>query len=452
MATARPDIPPAPFSALLPPVAFIVMLILPVPVLAQDPPEPSPAQDGAISDQENKAKTQTLLDDSTTVDMHNDNTILRDVSVKSKDKSGQVSFGPVSIWLGGVINYDLYHIDDIYNYDSGGGGDTGQQTRRLEGTLRSRLKDWGEIKAQYDVEARDWKDLYLRWVSKLTPRPYTITFGNQKEPMGLAWLQGSKTNTAQELATPVDAFADWRSLGVRVHRAFNLGSAERKLGFWQGDDAAMTTSLGVFSEDINNSNGTSLAVTGRVTAGRKSDDQGWHVGIAGSLREAKGNFDKISFRPEIYEADRVVLARPDADKLAIASLEGAHGRGPLLFQAEAYLADYNGQVDGYGAGGYVQASWFVTGQHREYQTDWGVFAPMAPQGNSYIVEVFSRFSHTRGDDDANGWNAYNSITLGGNIYFRRLRGSVNFLYGRSRDPLATEDDGFGVVARAQFLF
>lgn len=397
-------------------------------------------------------KADTMLDHSTTIDLHNDNTILRDVTVKKKDGAGQVSLGPLSIWIGANISYDVYKIDDVYNYRNAGDADAGQKTRHLEATLRSRLQNWGEIKAQYNFEGADWTDLYVRWVSRLTPRPYTITVGNQKEPMGLSWLGGSTSETALELATPVAAFGDWRSFGLRVHRAFNLGATERAFDFWKGDDAAVTTSLGVFTEDINNSNDTSLAVTGRVTAGRRQGDNSSHLGFAASFRQAQGNYDKVSFRPEIYEADKIVLARPDAEKLAIASLEAAQLIGPLQLQAEAYLADYSGNVDGYGAGGYVQLGWIVVGQGRTYQTDWGVLAPVQPRGNDSVVEVFSRFSHTRGDDDMSGWNAYNSLTLGANIYFRRVTGSVNILYGRSTDRIEGEDDGFGVVARARFLF
>ncbi len=421
-------------------------------LLAQDSPGPSQTQGEMILEKPVKLKTDTLLDDGATIDLHTDNTILRDVTIKRKGDSGQVSLGPLSIWIGANISYDLYEINEIYNYGNGGGTDVGQKTRHLEGTLRSRLRDWGEIKAQYDVEAGNWTDLYLRWVSRLTPRPYTITVGNQKEPMGLAWLGGGTSETAQELAAPSKAFGDWRSFGVRVHRAFNLGAADRAFGFWKGDDAAVTTSLGVFTEDINSSNGTSVAVTGRATAGRRKGYSSTHLGFSGSLRQAKGNYDKVSFRPEIYEADKIVLARPDADTLAVGALEAAHGHGALQLQAEAYLANYAGNVDGYGTGGYVQVGWVVVGQGRSYQTDWGVLAPIRPVGNTHVIEVFSRFSHTRGEDDVNGWNAYNSLTLGANVYFRKITCSVNALYGRTRDRIEGEDDGFGVVARARFLF
>ena len=45
-----------------------------------------------------------------------------------------------------------------------------------------------------------------------------------------------------------------------------------------------------------------------------------------------------------------------------------------------------------------------------------------------------------------------SATLGGNFWYRNFRGSINVLYGESREPIGTEDDGVAVVARAQYLF
>ena len=56
------------------------------------------------------------------------------------------------------------------------------------------------------------------------------------------------------------------------------------------------------------------------------------------------------------------------------------------------------------------------------------------------------------DDNVNGWNDYTSLTLGGNIYFRRFRASLNLLYGDSREPINGEDEGFALNVRAQYLF
>ena len=109
-------------------------------------------------------------------------------------------------------------------------------------------------------------------------------------------------------------------------------------------------------------------------------------------------------------------------------------------------------MDGYGAGAYLQAGWFVTGQRRRYEPHWGIFGPLQLPKNDYAIELVSRFSYTRAEDDINDWNAYSSLTLGGNLYYRRFRGSLNILYGKARDAVDDQDDGLGMVARLQFLF
>jgi phosphate-selective porin len=173
------------------------------------------------------------------------------------------------------------------------------------------------------------------------------------------------------------------------------------------------------------------------------------MGLSTSYRE--GEFDHIRFRPEVQEADRITLARPQANTQGIVGLEGAYNHGRLHLQAEAYYSDYRGRLDGYGGGGYLQAGWFITRDSRDYNARWGILAPHNPTGR-FSAEIFGRISHTRGDDDISGWNDYVSATLGGNFWYRNFRGSINVLYSESREPIGTEDNGVAVVARAQYLF
>jgi phosphate-selective porin len=392
---------------------------------------------------------QSLLGDQITTELHDDSTILRDVNISGQDKAGVVILDALHIWLGGAVQYDYYNFDGIYNNTGEGDRREGGSMRRLEGTLRMQLYDWGELKAQYDFDQGIFRDLYLRWVSKLSVTPLTITVGNQKEPIGLDDLVGNKFSIAQERSAPSHAFGTWRSLGVRFHRAFELGEEESKLKRWDDEGAFVTTSVGVFTEDIEQTNNTDRAFTGRVTVGQKKADVATHLGVSASYRE--GDFFRISMRPEVREADRVTLARPQANTLAIVGLEAIFNKGAFHLQAEAFASSYRGRLDGYGGGGYIQAGWYVTGESRSYNPRWGLVSPHAP-GSRPSVEVFSRLSHTRGEDDDNGWNDYKSLTVGTNVYYRKVRGSINILYGESRAPIVTEDEGVALIARIQYLF
>ncbi len=406
------------------------------------------AESTDAENQESGARVATLLDTDTTKQMHDDSTLLRNVDALTDDISLEL-FDALRIWLGGAVQYDYYNFDGIFSNADAGERREGGSMRRLEGILRAQLYDWGEIKAQYDFDAGTMRDLYLRWVSERPATPTTVTVGNQKEPIGLDQLQGNKQGIAQERSAPSGAFSAWRSLGVRLHRAFQVQAADRAVDLFDDDAAYVTTSIGVFTEDIEESHATDLAVTGRVTAGRQRDGVGVHLGLSASYRE--GSYNRVSFRPEVQEADRVTLARPEANTQGIVGLEGMYNRGPLHLQAEAFYSEYRGRVDGYGGGGYLLAGWFVTGDSWGYNPKWGVLAS-PPDSGRLSVELFGRLSHTRGDDDLGGWNHYLSTTVGANFWYRKLRGSINLLYGESREPVAAETDGVAVNARVQYLF
>ncbi len=426
---------------------FILLCLLWSPAWGEEQTGEEPSLELESAAEEEETKVATLLDEDATKDMHDDSTLLRNVRVFDED--ALVLFDALRIWVGGALQYDYYNFDGIFNSTEEGDRREGANFRRMEGIVRAQLYDWGELKAQYDFDDGIFRDLYLRWVSERPNTPVTITIGNQKEPIGLDDLSGNKVGIAQERSAPTHAFGTWRSKGIRLHRAFQLDREDRRFDFFAEDMAFVTTSIGLFTQDIEDSHDTDIALTGRITAGRNKDNVGMHVGFAASYRE--GEFDRVSFRPEVREASRVVLARPLANTQGIAGVEAAYNNGRLHFQGEAFYSQYAGRVDGYGAGGYLQAGWFLTADSRDYNSRWGIMAPHR-SSNRLSAELFARVSHTRGDDDDNGWNDYKSITLGGNMYYRKARGSLNVVYGESREPVITEDEGLAVVIRAQYLF
>lgn len=447
------------FSRLLP-VIFTLPFLFSKALYAQDEAQPvglasgpeaakksETADDGA--DAADSLGVQALLDEDTTADMHDDSTILRDIGVASVDERGFMIFDTLRFWVGGAMQYDYYNFDGIYTNQSSNSSREGTTFRRLEGIFRSQISDWGEAKVQYDFNEGIFRDLYLRWVSKLTDTPTTITLGNQKEPMGLDYLSGTKFGLAQERSAPTHAFGSRRGLGIRLHRSFDLTPSERVFDFWKEDSTFMTTSVGVFTKDIEENNDTDLSVTGRITAGRTQDKRGQHIGMSFSYRE--GDFYRISMRPELREADRVTLARPEANTGSIVALEAAFNEGRLYTQAEGFAAAYRGRNDGVGGGAYVQAGWYLTENSRNYQPKWGTIRSGAG-GQQFVADIFGRISHTHGEDDISGSNAYTSLTIGSNLYYRKLRGSINILYGSSRDEINGEDSGVAFNIRAQYIF
>ena len=168
-----------------------------------------------------------------------------------------------------------------------------------------------------------------------------------------------------------------------------------------------------------------------------------------SYRE--GDFDRIAPRPEVSHGDRIPLARPDANTQGILGLEGIYNRSRFTLQSELIGTDYGGKVGGHGYGAYAQGAWFLTPDSRRYNSRWGVLAPHAPAG-AYSASVFIRLSHARGEDDINGWNAFRALTLGADVYYRRLRASLNAFYGDAREDIAGQGEGGGFNLRFQYIF
>jgi phosphate-selective porin len=419
-----------------------------VTVQSQEPPPEQAAQQEEQQDGPGEeTRVAALLDDDSTNEMHDDTTILRNVEVL--DDRGLELFGALRIWLGGAVQYDYYNIEGIFRSTSNGDELEEVGFRRLDGILRAQLFDWGEVKVQYDFDRGIFRDLYLRWVSDRPETPITITIGEQKEPMSLEHLTGNKFEMAQERSAPGDAFGRWRSSGLRLHKAFSLDPEKRRFDYFEEDTAFVTTSVGVFTQDIEERHDTDVAVTGRITAGRDSEGVGVHIGLSSSYRE--GDYNRISFRPEVNEADRIVLARPDANTQGIFAAEAAYNHGRLHVQGEAFYSEYRGRENAYGAGGYVQAGWFLTTDARRYNPRWGIQAPLRPSGR-YAAELLARLSVTRADTSGTDWNNYMALTLGANVTYRNLKASLNTIYGTSRDPIGGEDEGLALVLRAQYIF
>ncbi len=394
---------------------------------------------------EEQVAVEVLADEQTTVAMHDDQTILRNVTGESGDV---VLFDRLHVWVGGGVQYDAYSYEDLLNARSDGNSESDTAVRRAEVIVRSTLNLGGEVKAQYDLESNIWRDLYFRRVDE--ERAYTLTLGNVLEPMSQENLLGNKFNAPMERSAPTSVFGGWRGLGVRYNKWFDLSPGDTYLLFSDASQTVVTTSIGLFGEDLENTNDTDVALTGRVTFGRERYGGGLHTGLSFTLRE--GEFDRIDPRPEIQETDRLVLARFNADRAGIVGIEALFSRGSLHISSEAYVANYQGgQEDATGYGGFVEVGYYLTGEVRAYRPEWGLWAPLQV-GARNIFEVFARGSFTYGEADDDPDNHLRSLTVGGSWYRHKIRTSINFVYSETDKPLAGEDTGFGATMRVQYLF
>jgi phosphate-selective porin OprO/OprP len=197
-------------------------------------------------------------------------------------------------------------------------------------------------------------------------------------------------------------------------------------------DERMTAAIGVFrnTDDYGKDGGDDggYNVTGRITTLPIYKDKGaslLHVGAGYSYRNPD---DSIRYRqrPEAHLADYFVDTGSFAgDQADLLGLEAAWVNGPLSLQGEYMMADADRldsgsdvDFDSY----YVQASYFLTGEHRSYKTTEGAFSRVKPRKNYSAAggpgawEAKARYSELDlSDSDVIG-GELNNFTAGLNWY------------------------------------
>ena len=130
------------------------------------------------------------------------------------------------------------------------------------------------------------------------------------------------------------------------------------------------------------------------------------------------------------------------DRVDLVGLEAAWVNGPLSVQSEymkAY-ADRTGASDVDFDGYYVQASYFLTGEHRNYKTSEGAFSRIKPkknygkEGGLGAWEVAARYSGLDLNDSDIAGGRLNDITTGLNWYLNpNTRIMWNYVYADKND-------------------
>jgi len=324
--------------------------------------------------------------------------------------------GDFKLKIGGRLQTDWFWSSE----DNAIKSDVGEQEDGVE-IRRARLYFSGliygnvEYKLQFDFAGgdADLKDAYLC----LTDFPLgKLRMGHFKEPFSLEELTSSKYIIFLERALP-NIFAPSRNTGFMLH---NTASDER-----------MTTAIGVFrsTDDYGeNVDDGGYNVTGRVTALPIYENKGanlLHIGAGYSYRNPD---DSVRYRqrPEAHLANYFVDTSNFAgDQVDLVGLEAAWVNGPLSLQGEYMMADANRlgsgsdvKFDGY----YVQASYFLTGEHRNYKTSEAAFSRIKPKENYNAAggpgawEVKARYSGLDlSDSDITG-GKLNDTTAGVNWY------------------------------------
>jgi phosphate-selective porin OprO/OprP len=306
-------------------------------------------------------------------------------------------------------------------FDMGWSTDDDRQSRQNLGNQR----DWfefrrarlytqgdvyGNIKYKLQLDFADGslstKDAYIAILTKghkgLEDVIDQVKFGHFKEPFSLEELTSSKYMTFIERATPVGLFAPSRNPGAAISK------------YWSDFQAGYAVGLFKSADDGEAAYDDGYAFTGRATWAPWLEDKGsrlLHLGGSYSYRHGESGATRYRTRGPQHIGNRPLDTGTlnDVDSTNLMGAEAAFVYGPFSLQGEylaASLESVNDSGDLCLNGLYVQASYFLTGEHRVYKK--GTFSRVkpnenfSPEGGWGAWEVAARYSYTDMDDGRPG--------------------------------------------------
>lgn len=339
---------------------------------------------------------------------------------------------------------------------------TGTEFRRARLFFRGTLYEQLYFKAQYEFANTeiDQNDLYiglrdLGWLGQLQ-------VGHAKEPFSLEYMTSSKYVTFMERALP-NVFVPQRNSGFAAQNTLRDKRMLWEVGVYRNTVVAARS----FSDDGD------YHITARLSGVPIYADEGskvLHLGVAYSHQFRGGPFSlRYRQRPESHLADRIVDTQaPDgsnipADGIDLVNVEAAWVWGPASVQAEYMHAFVDGDdvSDTNFWGSYIEASYFLTGEHRNYQLGKGRFGRVRPHenfnshaGHWGAWQVATRFSYLDLNDEFVKGGKVWDVTLGLNWYlYPNARIMLNYIHSRVKDRLTAFDpslDGDANIGQMRF--
>jgi phosphate-selective porin OprO/OprP len=332
--------------------------------------------------------------------------------------------------IGGRIQTDFSNFTESRDMKQEFGSfQNGSELRRARMQIDGLVYGRVEYMIEYDFATGDAepKDVYVGLVD--VPYAGTLRVGHFKEPFSLEEVTSDNYTTFMERALP-NAFAPSRNMGVMAFDAVLDERMTWALG-------AFRSSSDAFAEDQEDGG---WATTGRITGLPLWHEDGRslvHLGASASYRDPQGEAERFRSRPEAHQAPYIVdTDNFMADDIARFGGELAAVHGPVWFQGEFIDALANGedpQRNFYGY--YVQAGWFLTGEHRPYKRETGVIDRVRPR-HSFLVdggpgawELAARWSSIDLDSGAVRGGQAHDVTVGVNWYLNPMtRVSGNYVF------------------------
>jgi phosphate-selective porin OprO/OprP len=348
------------------------------------------------------------------------------------DGSAELKFGGRIQADGAVIPESNGLSNDLRALGGEGQGD-GVEFRRarlfFEGTVYERLF----FKAQYDFAGGEaaFKDVYVG-LNGLGPVG-KVQVGQFKEPFFLDEQTSSNYITFMERGLNAVFFPD-RNMGVMA-----MNTAAEKRFLWQLGVFRDTDDFGDAFSSFNKTGwDTALRLTG-LPLWNDDGSRYLHVG-AGYVHRFLGDTERYRQRPEAHLADRFVdTGNLNARGADLFDGELAWVHGPFSFQSEYSYALLNRNEGGSNVGfwgAYAQVSYFLTGEHKVYEPDYGRFGRVKPKANLNPAkgdwgawEIAARYSYLDLDDSNVRGGKLSDVTAGVNWYlFPNARIMLNYIH------------------------
>lgn len=309
------------------------------------------------------------------------------------------------------------------------------------------------------------------WVTfREIPYAGNIRVGNFKEPIGMEHLHSSRYLDFMERSYNQDVFYGPFNNGFTPGiMAYDTWAEEH--GTWATGFFKNTTN--VFAYGIGDGE---YAWTSRVSYLPWYEDEGrylTHIGISGSMRDPNNTQQQYRARGSLRNGPggvNPVYANTGlftCDQTNMLNLESAIQMDSLLLEAE-YAAAWNDDSYGNGTtaplnaplgnvmvyGYYVQALYFLTGEHRDYEKKQGVFGRVIPHrnfgecGSLGAWQVGARYSNLNLIDSGMDGGALQDVTLGLNWFLNpNLKIQNNYVYtirDAQAGPGGGDSYGFGM--------
>jgi phosphate-selective porin OprO/OprP len=266
--------------------------------------------------------------------------------------------------------------DDFYKNDNA----TELRRARL-GAEGNFYQGWKyRLEADFANSTIDVKDAYIEYSGAFVEPAY-LRVGQYKTPNSLEHVSSDLFTTFMEKAAIVDAFELDYQIGLGSGASGEIGS-----GAW-GVDAGL---FGQNASNVQDNEGYALAARGHYAFFADPEDRGQdssqavHLGASARYR----NFDNDTFDSQVQYRQRPFFhftntrsvdtgTVADAEGDVWAGAEFAWVQGPFSLQSEVAntaLQRKHGEDDANNLwGGYLDASYFLTGEHRNYDPKTGTF-------------------------------------------------------------------------------